>query len=319
MGEPTVIYVASSSRSGSTLLDQSLGSVEGVFGVGELRRMKDFASCNRGAIQDPSNRLACTCGAMVLDCGFWNAVAQRAGLDLSALSLSSQLNSLNRAIFKLVFLALGVSGVRWLARHYPPFQTEMAVGENCFKIYTAVADVTGSTYIVDSSKVMNQYLILKVVRPDKVKLVALFRDGRAVSKSMIRGERLRAFSQRRGLDNANQAFKAATASWIKGTIQTLLFYSRLAKPERFFVRYEDFCTSPAQYKNAMLRHFGMSDVESRRHVQKANHNIGGSPSRFMYDESKIVLDDAWRGQWSRLDERMFGLAGCILNKILGYK
>jgi hypothetical protein len=60
-----VLYIAGSGRSGSTILDNILGQVEGGFSVGELRYVWD-----RGIIQ---NRI-CGCGAPFRGCNLWKRV-----------------------------------------------------------------------------------------------------------------------------------------------------------------------------------------------------------------------------------------------------
>jgi hypothetical protein len=59
-----VLYIAGSGRSGSTILDNTLGQIDGFFSVGELRYIWE-----RGLIED---RL-CGCGERVHQCPFWAA------------------------------------------------------------------------------------------------------------------------------------------------------------------------------------------------------------------------------------------------------
>jgi hypothetical protein len=74
-GGSTVVYIAGSGRSGSTLLERMLGALPGYVNVGELidtfRRVVKFDEL-------------CGCGAAFSACDFWVRVGQRAfgGWDL---------------------------------------------------------------------------------------------------------------------------------------------------------------------------------------------------------------------------------------------
>jgi len=68
-GEPTVVYITGSGRSGSTLLERALGSAPGLVNVGEL-----FDIFRRDAAQTER----CGCGEPFATCPFWAEVARRA-------------------------------------------------------------------------------------------------------------------------------------------------------------------------------------------------------------------------------------------------
>ena len=59
---PTILFVAGSSRSGSTLLDAMCGQIEGFVSVGELRHI-----WVRGFLRNEP----CGCGRPFLECPFW--------------------------------------------------------------------------------------------------------------------------------------------------------------------------------------------------------------------------------------------------------
>lgn len=317
---PNIIFIASASRSGSTVLDQALGAAEGVFNVGELRRLKDFANLNIESIRDPANQRGCTCGSKISDCAFWKEVEKEAQLEIAKTEFSSQLGSFHRTFFKIIFFAIGPSATKWISGFYQPFRRELTIGENCFKIYTAISKITNSEYIVDSSKLIHQYLVLKTVRFKNVNLLALFRDGRAVSKSMIRGERIKFFKKGKYSDRSQNPLRAAIFHWCNTCLHILLFYMRTSSKERLFVRYEDFCSDPKYFINRILHQFGKSNLAIRMDLSaKQDHNIGGSPSRFRFDLNTIKLDDVWKKEWGRWDAKLFAIYGGLMNKILGYQ
>jgi len=69
-----VIYIAGSTRSGSTLLGSILGQVEGVFFAGEVYR-----------IWHPRDRTAglCSCGKKEEECEVWSAIFKDAFGDIN--------------------------------------------------------------------------------------------------------------------------------------------------------------------------------------------------------------------------------------------
>ena len=66
-----VIFIASLSHSGSTLLDLMLNAHPDVVSVGELKQLGRFAR-----FEKPGRRLRCTCGAeSLVSCDFWSRVS----------------------------------------------------------------------------------------------------------------------------------------------------------------------------------------------------------------------------------------------------
>ena len=66
-----VVFIASLSHSGSTLLDLMLNAHPDVASVGELKQLGRFAR-----LEKPNRRLRCTCGAdSLLTCEFWTKVS----------------------------------------------------------------------------------------------------------------------------------------------------------------------------------------------------------------------------------------------------
>lgn len=322
-----VIYIASTSRSGSTVLEHALGVIPGVCNCGELRRLRDFYNENDARIQDKKNRRGgCTCGNKIKNCDFWLNVEKESGLQFSNLRISSQLGFFNRGFFKCVFFLFGPSAVKLFAKKYRPFQREIIAADNCFKVYSAIAKVAKSNVIVDSSKMIHQFVMLKVVHPDIVKLIFLARDGRAVSKSMIRGERreyfignrLQIFS-RKELSNS-QIFKTAVFSWASTTAQIFIVYLKIKSARRYFVKYENICNNPGLEIKKLRDKFDITDYSRKSCVaETTSHSIGGSPSRFNNNFKNIVIDERWRSDWSYKNGRIFRYYGSLVNRLLGYK
>ena len=126
---PKVLYVASLSHSGSTLLDLMLNAHSQIVSVGELKQLGRYARFEKAG-----KRLSCTCGApTILECDFWsrvNAHTQNAiGRTLAALNVESYDDQDN-------------------------FQRDNVA------LFNAIAAVSAKRFIVDSSKSVPRLTLL---------------------------------------------------------------------------------------------------------------------------------------------------------------
>jgi hypothetical protein len=116
-----VIFIASLSHSGSTLLDLMLNAHPDVVSVGELKQLGRFAR-----FEKQGRRLRCTCGAASLfDCDFWSRVSA-----LTDLAIGRTIRELN-------------------VEDYGDRDT---FNEDNVALFQAIATVAGKSNIVDSSK-----------------------------------------------------------------------------------------------------------------------------------------------------------------------
>jgi hypothetical protein len=116
-----VIFIASLSHSGSTLLDLMLNAHPEVMSVGELKQLGRFAR-----LEKIGRRQRCTCGAAsVYDCEFWTRVGA-----LTEAATGQTLRDLNVEDYG----------------HVESF------GKDNATLFEAIAAASGKDYIVDSSK-----------------------------------------------------------------------------------------------------------------------------------------------------------------------
>src|SRR3954453_18715265 len=127
----TVVYVGGISYSGSTLMGQMLGEVDGAFYGGELRN-----TWQRGIVENRT----CTCGAPFREGPFWQGVVQR--LPFAADERAEELSRLHRRLTRLRERApssASASGRAALRRDLD------AYGRVTDALYRAVAEAAGST------------------------------------------------------------------------------------------------------------------------------------------------------------------------------
>lgn len=74
MNSLELVFIISSSHSGSTLLNLLLGSCDNISSIGEIKRLHNY-------LEEDSklNNLDCTCGVAINNCNFWNQVLEGAG------------------------------------------------------------------------------------------------------------------------------------------------------------------------------------------------------------------------------------------------
>ena len=116
-----IIYVAGYGRSGSTLLDRSLGEFSGVTSLGEV-------ALGSQASQDPAH--SCSCGRPISECPIWGSV------DLSSADLKEHLGVLLQE-----YLSGRVS--REFSRTWAPILRSLEANPNCEDV---VVDSSKTTY-----------------------------------------------------------------------------------------------------------------------------------------------------------------------------
>jgi hypothetical protein len=120
--KPKIIFIASLSHSGSTLLDLMLNAHPEVVSVGEVKQLRRYARSTRAR----GRRARCTCGAHSLGaCQFWSLVGA-----ISESHTGQSLNELN----------------------VEDYADITSFNRDSVLLFSAIAAATNKRYIVDSSK-----------------------------------------------------------------------------------------------------------------------------------------------------------------------
>ncbi len=315
---PEVIYIASTSRAGSTLLDLILGAGPQSFSVGEMRQLQGYANksyemCNFSIREYP---LICTCGRNFEECEVWETIQKNSGLNFKITPFKTQAPVYWRRIIQLVYLSFGITGINLLSRIFTQINKEIKIAINCYNIYETISKLYGIRQIVDSSKSIYHYILLRSLYPDKIKLIVLYRDGRAVAKSMVRGKRAIYWKKQ-----SQSAFSQAARNWLKTNRAIKLFSKNVPDNQKIEIRYEDLCTFPEVTLSKIKRQLGVDiplDINAALRDKTLRHNIGGSPSRFE-PNTKIHLDERWKKEISPEELAQFEKIAGKFNKMLGYK
>jgi hypothetical protein len=288
-----VLYIAGMGRSGSTILGNILGSIEGFFHVGELHSI--------WRLNLSENRL-CGCGTSFRECDVWRSILGKAFGGIDQVDSSKMLDTLRRQLRTRRTLPLSF-------RHQGKAILKSRLGsylDNLERLYHAVQSVTGSQVIVDSSKSPSYGYALSLIPTIDLYVIHLIRDPRAVAYSFTRKK-----FDPDGMQQMRVQPAVKTAGfWLLWNLATerLLRY-----PERYVrVNYEDFIARPVaitdhivQFVKAGSRHLPF--VEDHTVEIKPNHSICGNPERFKTGKVELRLDTEWKSRLEMQDKALVTL------------
>lgn len=257
-----VLYIAGTGRSGSTLLASILGQAPGFFNAGELRYI-----WQRG-IQE--NRL-CGCGRRFADCPFWREVVELAGLpDAAAMAeVQARLTRIRH---------LPRMGLDSQSREPAIEAYRAALG----RLYRAVAHVSNSQVVVDSSKLPSYGRVLATIPDVDLYTVQLVRDPRAAATSWASLK----VQPDRGVSGVFMQRLSPTRSALLWAFWNAIAGGLVGNgPARYLtLRYEDLIARPLDSVRRITELVGEGQVElpfrdARTVELAANHTVAGNPDR----------------------------------------
>lgn len=304
-GKVKVLYVAGWGRSGSTILDNVLGQLDGFFSVGELSYVWD-----RNVIE---NRI-CGCGRPFRECPVWTGVMEAAfggmdGVDAREMIRLRDRGARTRHVPLMLAPRVGRTVIKGRLDWYP---------RNLGNLYRAIRDVTGSRVIVDSSKLPSYGYALGLVPEVDLYVVHLVRDPRAVAHSWQRKMVLP---------------DTGTLMTRHGSLQSPLIWDAwnaatevlLGRPAGRYMRlrYEDFVEKPREAVGRILELVGeevpkLPFVSEREVELGTTHTVSGNPSRFRTGTVELRADEEWRRSMKTSDERIVSALSWPLRARYGY-
>lgn len=296
---PTVVYLAGSGRSGSTLVERMLGGIPGYVNVGELIDL--FRRVRAGDER-------CGCGLAFSGCAYWQEVGGRAfgGWDSPVVN---HVASLQAQIARQRHIPLHLSP--WKSA---PFRRTAALYRSYYaRLYRALAVVAEARVVVDSSKWPAQGLALVGEEID-LRVIHVRRDVRGVAWSMTKRDFVRPQATARTELMASSGLASAAARWT--TCQTEVDLLALTGLPLARMRYEDLVRSARGQVQRALEAVGLPvDASDLEHLGTdhawlgASHGLSGNPSRFTQGATRLRVDEAWRQQMSTRDRALVTTIG----------
>jgi hypothetical protein len=300
-----VVYVVGKGRSGSTLLDDLLGTVPGVASLGELRLLwsrgfRDgyLCACGRPLAGPPDER-----------CPLWADAVTDAigGTDPASLAAADRLQ--DRVLSWAHVPRLLAAG---------PGDDDRALGRVMGRLYTSVADRLGAEVLVDSSKWPLPPGAFDVVPGWEAWVLHLVRDPRAVAHS---------YRRRKGGVGQPELprFGALHTSLSWSVRNAAAELGRRPVPAHRFrrVRYEDLAADPRGVVRDLGEWLGIPDAERAfvddRTVRLGEaHLVGGNPRRLDRGDVTISPDQEWAQRADARSQRLVGTLTGPLRARYGY-
>jgi hypothetical protein len=299
-----VVLIIGRGRSGSTILDNVLGGIEGFASVGELHNL-----WRRAILKDHH----CGCGMPVVECPVWSRTLDTAHLDpaLGRLDVEDVVGWQSevvrqRHLWRLLHLEPGrETGWEPLDRYV------RLLG----RVYRGIAATTAARVVVDSSKRPEHAAIVRLVPGIEAYVLHLVRDPRAVAYSRQRAKV--------GPDGVMVRFGVlkGTKGWVARNLEASLL--RRTMPRSRFTRllYGHFVGRPGPTVERILdlvgeprRELPFEDVRTVR--LPPSHTVAGNPSRFRTGPVTLSFDDEWR---TRLpDLHRWGITAMTLPFLAAY-
>lgn len=304
-----VIYIIGAGRSGSTLLDTVLASHPDVVGVGEL--------VNLHSAGWTSNEV-CACGKLGTECDFWTRVREGWQRRVPEATVEGYVALQKRIEF---FTGLGLMQLaRMLRQRISPTAEFQSYLRQTEALYQSIAEVSGKSIIVDSSKHPIRGALLAHLRGIDLRLVHLVRDARAVVWS--RKKALEA-DQKSGVQFAIKPRSAwySVAFWaFINVLAAIVCLFRRRQSLR--MRYEDFVAEPQAQLDRLGRVCGL-DYSATAHALltgqplKVEHPIAGNRMR-MKGSVTLKPDWEWRDRLPACDRAVCWLCAGWLLLAFGY-
>jgi hypothetical protein len=280
-----VLYIMASGRSGTTILDNILGSIPGFFSSGELHLIWRALLRKSG----------CGCGRLVADCEVWSRVIESVsgnakGDGPDPETFDQWRRSETRIMHVPRLLLLG-------RKHMPKRPLLMRYGALLSDVYRATAQLTGVRVVVDSSKTPATALLLSGMDSIDLYVVHVVRDPRAVAHSWQRHRPT--FDPHRPEEMHRLGPVRSSLRWLGTNILAEAVGAKLPEGRYTRLRYETFVENPRAEIARLERFMGEKPAEEpfiddHAVLLQPNHTVWGNRSRFRSGEVKLRRDEEWR-------------------------
>ena len=265
----------------------------------------------------------CTCGDPVAGCAVWSQVVARLarlpqyatirdnpyvldlGFILASTVVDEERQTLSYLLKRKFVYGLAYARLRW---NVPLLQPAVAricrAAKTKMQFLEIVSEVMGREFLIDSSKHYLEALALHRVAPERVRIILLTRDGRAVFYSGLK----RGYNRRSSLNAWRQTYARGIP----------LLETHVPQAHVLRVSYEQLTEDP---RGALGRICGFLGVEFSPQMldfgARVHHVTNGNNMRFSAD-SRIRPDTAWREKLSAQDRDYFEARAGAENRAMGY-
>ncbi len=310
-----ILFIGGFGRSGTTILDNVLGQVDGFFSAGETLYIWD-----RSFIED---RL-CGCSRAFSECPVWQPIAGKIAprgetAEKRREELDHWVQVRESLTPKRVTLAarggMSPDSASGIAHGVAEYQRRM------IDVYRAIQQETGCQVIVDSSKSPGHGYLLQGSPELDAYAVHIVRDPRAVAFSWQK-KKVYDPSGDQPLMMSRHSPARSSRLWNTWNMATQAVWKK--SPSRYMrIRYEDFMAQPRSTLQEILDHVGEGNrsldfVRGNTVEMGEIHALAGNPSRFNDGSVELRRDDRWRQDQPAGHRRLVTLLTYPLLRRYGY-
>lgn len=303
-----VLFISGTGRTGSTLVGNVLGSIDGAISFGEVRHL-----WTRGLGQN----WQCGCGKSFGDCGFWSTVMRTAFA--SGTPDFDRIRSSERSL-----LRLRNSGY-WL--HWIKNPTYLRARHGHYldaleNMYKAIAAVSGADVIVDSSKTPSYGSLLSTLSGIDLRVLHLVRDPRATAYSWLNPKPSPDRGPNRAMDRIGLKKSALLWMWWNGLSERL--WAKKPQIPQVRMRYEDFAEHPESAIRDVRDQLAPELADRALAIEgcvadvRVAHSVSGNPTRMRHGQVQIRSDLRWQVDMSNRDKQMIRLLAWPVMHHYGY-
>lgn len=295
-----LVYIASPSYSGSTLLTFLLNTHPRLATIGELKW---------GDID--LETYACSCGRLLRACSCWEHVATAVrgeGLPFDLARPPTDFRCRSAPFVDRIVRArvrgAAFEAVRTGARTVLPAARQawpIVAAVNRAAIGAILAWSRADVF-ADASKDPVRLKHMAETGDYDIRVLHLVRDGRGVVNSAIK--------------NDNSTPELAAREWVRTHRQVERLDALLSRDRRLVVRYEDLCRAPRDVMHEVFRFIGLEPIDVPPDYRAVEHHILGNKMR-LRPHVEIRLDEKWRTTLAPSTLRVFERIGGAMNQSYG--
>ena len=298
-----VLYLIGSGRSSSTLINNILGEVPGVFGAGEVGSLWRF-----GFLEGRS----CACGSQVSECEIWGPVIKRVATAAGSGLGPNDIVAIQDRYLRERHMGRLLASVTRSPRHMSPQLRRYS--QVVSQVIREAADVSGAEVLVDASKAPARAALISLSQDIDLHFLHIVRDPRAVAFSWHRVRPDRAPSRN---------LMASSLQWTARNLITEIMKRRIGKTYSL-LRYEDFVAQPREALRPIVTAMGLNPeglpfLTERTVSLGVQHAISGRPGKFKVGPQEVRSDAEWMLGQRRLDRAVSSAIALPLLHRYGYR
>jgi hypothetical protein len=299
-----IVFITSTSYSGSTLLSLLLNTHPRILSIGEMGP----------TVKSESADYLCSCGTPLVECPFFVEVGARMARNGTAhdpLHWDLRHRYSDHPFWNRLTLATPyrpiLLGLRDSMRDLVPAWRKR-FQDYCRRngaFIGAALEAAGKDVFLDATKHPSRIpLLARLTR--ELKVIHLLRDPRGYCYSVRK--------------HRPDSLEVPAQDWVRGNRLAEFYGRRLGRDAWMRLRYESLCRDPARTLRALTEFIGVEPCELPQNFREFPHHVVGNAMRLPSDgRVRIQLDERWRESLSEQDHAVTSELAGELARTYGYR